>query len=403
MQPGGFGGPGGPPPPPGGFQGPPTGPLDASGEYRSARSTTVENQEETGLVARVSSAFGFGRSASPVPPNDWASKTLAAGAAGVAAAGAMVGGAINSLTGGSGGYEDHERWSEEAEQRDNDREITQGIKRRGTADEFFSGAVALPKNSSVIQRKRKTVAVVVSAVEVSPDSEIDVGGHAVSYIPQFYHSLLTIPQSILAHLPEFVEPDTTRVFVLIYNPELKAHPLSPVATRGPSQSMASSFSNISHHDAQTPAQTPGDFPSDGILSQVEPNPIDETTTLYKTLHNQAMAVVDKDSMIMPFTSPSGHKHILRSLAPEVVYIQESLCGRDGEIVSDLSGWVRQTVVVIGDEGGHGGLIDTDDESSGKKSETWWQREERTGLGKRVTVVESLKIGEDWQRRVNEKD
>lgn len=171
--------------------------------------------------------------------------------------------------------------------------------------------------------------------------------------------------------------------------------------------MASSFSNISHQDAQTPgqtpAQTPGDFPSDGILSQVEPNPIDETTSLYKTLHNQALAIVDKDSMIIPFTSQNSHKHILRSLAPEVVYIQESLCGRDGELVSDLSGWVRQTVVVIGDEGGHGGLIDTDDESTTKKNETWWQREERTGLGKRVTVVESLKIGEDWQRRVNERD
>ncbi|KEF53198.1 uncharacterized protein A1O9_10646 [Exophiala aquamarina CBS 119918] len=386
QQPGGFGGPSGPPP--GAFQGPPpTGPLDASGEYRSVRSTAIDQQEESGLVARVSSAFGFGRSTSPVPPNDWASKTIAAGAAGVAAAGAMVGGAISSLTGGSGGYEDHERWSEEAEQRDNDREITHGIKRRGTAEEFFSGAVGLPKSASVLQRKRKTVAIVVSAVEETPDSEVDVGGHA----------------SILAHLPDFVDPDTTRVFILIYTPDLKAHPLSPVATRGISQSMASSFSNISHHDAQTPSQTPGDFPADGILSQVEPNPIDETTTLYKTLHNQAMAIVDKDSMIMPFTSPSGHKHLLRSLAPEVVYIQESLCGRDGEIVADLSGWVRQTVVVIGDEGGHGGLIDTDDESTTKRSETWWQREERTGLGKRVTVVESLKIGEDWQRRVNERD
>lgn len=192
QQPGGFGGPGGPPPPPGGFQGPPpAGPLDVGGEYRSARSTAVEHQEETGLVARVSSAFGFGRSASPAPPNDWASKTIAAGAAGVAAAGAMVGGAISSLTGGSGGYEDHERWSEEADQRDNDREINQGIKRRGTADEFFSGAVGLPKSASVHQLKRKTVAIVVSAVEDTPGSEVDVGGHAVSSMSPFYYSLLT--------------------------------------------------------------------------------------------------------------------------------------------------------------------------------------------------------------------
>jgi hypothetical protein len=216
-------------------------------------------------------------------------------------------------------------------------------------------------------------------------------------------------QSILSHLPEFIDPDSTRVFVLIYAPDLKAHPLStltPSNTR-PSQSMTSSFSNIS----QTEAHTPGDFPSgpDGILNQVDPNPIDESSTLFKTLHNQAIALVDRDTMVLPYTSSSGHKHILRSLAPEVVYIQESLCGRDGEIVSDLSGWVRQTVIVIGDEGGHGGLVDTDDEGSalgrrdGQMGEKWWMKEERTGMGRRVAVVESLKIGEDWERRINEKD
>jgi hypothetical protein len=171
--------------------------------------------------------------------------------------------------------------------------------------------------------------------------------------------------------------------------------------------MASSFSNISQTDAQTPAVTPGEFPSDGILTNVDPNPIDESSTLFKTLYNQAISVVDRNTMVLPFTSPNGHKHILRSLSPEVVYIQESLCGRDGEIVSELSGWVRQTVIVIGDEGGHGGLIDTDDEGSAvggyKGGEKWWQKEERTGVGRRVGVVESLKVGEDWERRINEKD
>lgn len=178
----GYQGPPGPgPQQPGGFGGPPlTGYPDASGEYRSARSTTIERQEESGLVARVSSAFGFGRSASPAPSNDWASKTFAAGAAGVAAAGAMVGGAINSLTGGSGEYEDHERWSEEADQRDNDREVKQGIRRRGTADEFYAGSVDFPKSASVAHRKRKTIAIVVSAVEHMPDGEVDLGHHAVS-------------------------------------------------------------------------------------------------------------------------------------------------------------------------------------------------------------------------------
>lgn len=170
--------------------------------------------------------------------------------------------------------------------------------------------------------------------------------------------------------------------------------------------MTSSFSNISHTDAHTPAQTPGEFPGDaGILANVDPNPIDETSTLYKTLHNQAAVLVERDTMIIPFTSSTGHKHILKSLTPEIVYIQESLCGRDGDIVADLSGWVKQTVVVIGDEGGHGGLVDTDDEGghAENKKDVWWMKEERTGLGKRVTVVESEKIVDDWRRRVGEVD
>jgi O-acetyl-ADP-ribose deacetylase (regulator of RNase III) len=98
----------------------------------------------------------------------------------------MVGAAISTLSGGGGeGYEDHERWSEEAEQRDNDRQIKQGIKRRGTADEFFSGSVELPRSASIASRKRKTVAVVVSAVG---DADGDVGDHAVSF-PRTINSL----------------------------------------------------------------------------------------------------------------------------------------------------------------------------------------------------------------------
>ena len=197
----------------------------------------------------------------------------------------------------------------------------------------------------------------------------------------------------------------TRIFVLIYAPELKVHHLSPVATgRASGASMASSFSNISQGDLHTPGATPGEFPNNP-LDNVDPNPIDETSSLYKTLHNQASALVERDTMIMPFTSRQGHVHMLKSLAQETVYIQESLCGENGSIVSNLSGWVKQTVVVIGDEGGHGGLVDTDDEmaASHSRGEMWWQQEERTGLGKRVAVVESLKVGDDWRRRVAEQD
>jgi hypothetical protein len=198
------------------------------------------------------------------------------------------------------------------------------------------------------------------------------------------------------------------VFVLIHAPELKAHPLSAVSTSKTSfpitqGSRTSSFSNISHGDAHTP----GEFPSgsEGGLASVDPNPVDDSSSLFKTLYNQALAVVERDTMIMPFTTRTGHLHLLRSLAPEIVYIQESLCGEEGEIAGSLTGWVKQTVVVIGDEGGQGGLVDTEDEDglSKARSEQWWQKEERTGLGKGMTVVESLKIGDDLRRRTGEHD
>lgn len=138
---------------------------------------------------------------------------------------------------------------------------------------------------------------------------------------------------------------------------------------------------------------------------VDPNPVDESSSLFKTLYNQALAVVERDTMILPFTTRAGHLHLLRSLAPELVYVQESLCGGEGEIAGSLSGWVKQTVVVIGDEGGHGGLVDTEDEDglSKARAEPWWQKEERTGLGRSVAVVDSLKVGDDWKRRTGEQD
>jgi hypothetical protein len=193
QQPGGF--PGMPvgyqpvgPQQPGGFQSgpPPPGWQGTAEQYYASRSTAVETQQETGLVARMSSALGFGRSTTPQGQRamdqtpgqgyDWANKPFASA---TAAAGAMVGAAMGALSGsGEQGYEDHERWSEEAEQRDSDRrEVKQGIKRRGTADEFYSGSIEVPKVASISNRKRRTVAVVVSA---DGHAEGEVGDHAVS-------------------------------------------------------------------------------------------------------------------------------------------------------------------------------------------------------------------------------
>ena len=106
-------------------------------------------------------------------------------------------------------------------------------------------------------------------------------------------------------------------------------------------------------------------------------------------------------MIMPFNTLTGHVHILRHLSPDIVYIQESLTGNDGETVHQISQWVRQVLVVVGDDGGRGGLVDSDDESAlAEKGEKWWQKEGVTGLGKRIDVVDGVRTGEDWRRRVS---
>lgn len=182
---GGFQGPppgfaGGPPPegfqgpPPGSFQGPPPGP----GPEFTARSTGVEvaTQEDNTLVGRMSGALK--RAPSPATSYDWATGKVVAG---MAAAGALIGGALGSVKErNQDDYEDHERWSEEAENRDGSQEIKQGIKRQGTAHEFFSGEVELPKPVVLRQKKKKSVAIVVSAVEHAADGVDEVGHHAVS-------------------------------------------------------------------------------------------------------------------------------------------------------------------------------------------------------------------------------
>ena len=174
---------GGPPPPQPSWQGgpPPPDGFQGNREMDGARSTAISGEQDSGLVARMGSAVGMGRSASPAMSYDWASKKVVAG---VAAASAMVGGAFTSLSGGGAEYEDHDRWSEEADRRDTDVDIKQGIKRQGTADEFFSGAVGMPRSASMALRKRRTVAIVVSSV-AEDSSDLDLDHHAVSHLPRY--------------------------------------------------------------------------------------------------------------------------------------------------------------------------------------------------------------------------
>jgi hypothetical protein len=110
-------------------------------------------------------------------------------------------------------------------------------------------------------------------------------------------------------------------------------------------------------------------------------------------------------MILPFTSPSGHTHILRHLQPEIVYLQESLAGDNGSVVTQLQTWLRyDIIVVVGAESGHGGLADSESEAEKVTKEVnWWQREERVGRGRGVVVVDSMRVADDWARRVQGKE
>jgi hypothetical protein len=210
----------------------------------------------------------------------------------------------------------------------------------------------------------------------------------------------------------------TELFVLIYAPEIKQHPLSVSNTHRPVVSNTSSFSNIGHDEAYTPGEElekplvsldpkPVASESSGMGTPRTPGLSVQGLPAFRNLHKQALSLVEKSTMVLPFTTPSGHVHIIRHLAPEVVYLQESLSGDNGDVVTQISSWVGQVVVVVGAEGGHGGLVDSEDEmhqeGKEKKTDKWWEQPERVGLGKGVEVVEGLHVGEHWGRRIAGKD
>lgn len=94
--------------------------------------------------------------------------------------------------------------------------------------------------------------------------------------------------------------------------------------------------------------------------------------------------------------------MLRHLGADLIYLQESLAGNNGDVITHLQTWLRQDVIlVVGAEGGHGGLADSESEAEAAVDEKqqWWKKEERVGLGRGVIVVESLRVGDDWARRV----
>ena len=126
---------------------------------------------------------------------------------------------------------------------------------------------------------------------------------------------------------------------------------------------------------------------------------------FNAVYSQALGLIEKETMVLPFTTPNGHVHILRHLGPEIVYLQESLAGDNGEVITHLQSWLRHDVVlVVGADGDHGGLADSESEAEHvERKEQWWEREDRVGRGRGVVVVEGLRVGDDWARRVDDRD
>jgi len=337
--------------------------------------TPVSRPEETqSYMARMSGALR--RTPSPQQMFDGASRSVMGG---IGAVGAVVGTALGSIMEeNKDAYKDHNAWSEEAEARATGATpITGGapIEMRSESTPGVSTSARVPISNG----KRKTVAVVVSADANLDDLDEDSG--------EFHEHA-----SILSHLPRNTDFSKIRLFVLIYAPGLKEHPLDAVAK--PPGSLSSSFSNISHPHAQTPGE-----------ESEKPSPSSSASPTFNAVYSEALSLVEKETMVLPFTTPTGHVHILRHLNPDIVYLQESLAGANGDAITHLQSWLRQDVVlVVGADGGHGGLADSESEAENvEKSQQWWEKEERVGRGRGIAVVEGLRVGDDWARRIENRE
>lgn len=131
-------------------------------------------EDYPGMVARMHNTLR--RTPSPQQILDGASKRVAAG---MAAAGTFFGGLASIQEENGGGFEDHSRWSEEVQSRDSEREQEMGV------TPAMSGAI--PSSSSrgapFDNRRKKTVAIVVSSESANLDPIDSSLEHPVCYLP----------------------------------------------------------------------------------------------------------------------------------------------------------------------------------------------------------------------------
>ncbi|ETS73276.1 hypothetical protein PFICI_14881 [Pestalotiopsis fici W106-1] len=331
-------------------------------QYSKAESATygvtdphLEAQQNAGWGNSMSGALRRTPS-----PQQFLSNAGKAVTAGVGAVGAAMGSALAAIREDNIAYADHETWSEEASSRkEKDKSV--------------------PNQSRDPSKLRKAVAVVVSADSNMEDfDEANFHEHA----------------SILSHIPRNTDFSRIKLFILIYSPGLKDGTIETPASNLPPASLSSSFSNISHNQAQTP----GDETKSPLLKS-------NGDATFNAVYSQALTLVEKETMILPFSTRDGHVHILHHLQPEIVYLQESLAGDNGSQITRLQTWLRYDVIlIVGANGGHGGLADSESEAEKHDGpEKWWHREDRVGRGRGVVVVDSLRVSDDWARRVQGKE
>ncbi|KAG5948811.1 hypothetical protein E4U53_006132 [Claviceps sorghi] len=201
-------------------------------------------------------------------------------------------------------------------------------------------------------KTRKTVAIVVSADTKVPSLDDD-GTHELA--------------SILSHIPRHIDFSKIKLYILIYAPDLQE-------------------STVDGQTSTTEKKSPLITPANAA---------------YHAVYSEALTLVDKETTILPFTTPYGHVHILRHIQPEILYLQESLSGDDGSTIANLQTWMRHDIIlVVGAEMGSGGLADSESEAERtSRSKKWWQRPERVGRGRGVVVVDGMRVHDDWTRRI----
>ncbi|KAF2396437.1 hypothetical protein EJ06DRAFT_585301 [Trichodelitschia bisporula] len=377
---------------PRGRDGPPG--FDAQPGYGAAArgAGPGEQQGQGDMMTRVSDVLR--RTPSPQQVFDTASKRVVAG---VAAAGAVVGTALNAIREGDeehkGEFDDHRQWSEEVTRREVSTTETENIPAVAPVVPTYNATETRRDGPQKYapDARRKTVVVVLSGETLGGEEDEAQGAAYTEHV------------SLLSQLPP-VNPATTKLLILIYNPEANKSPAQgPLRTTAP-PSLGSSYSNVN-----TPAVTPGEE-----LASMDPAPYTPGSrtpgstrasggSYFDVVYRSAVAHVTEPSGVMPFGTRTGWVHMLKHLAPDVVYVVDALSGERGENIEAVKGWVHGTVCVVvgGDGSGLGALVDTEDESEGRneKKSKWWERSDMIGLGKGVEVVDGVRVGDDWERRV----